>query len=598
MALQTQTYTTGDFAYKSWSNAYVLDLIVTEESADVAANTSLISYTLQLRSGANNRLTGRLGASVTINGSTVASNGSIGIEAAYNYTYTLLSGSTTVTHGSDGTLTLTASGNIWQAVSNSFAPPSMEVSGSMALTQIPRVSSPTVSPSPVAVPGGTLTIKTNRKSDAFTHTLTYAFGNLTGTIATNVGDSYKWDVPWELPSQIPNATTGYGAIACYTYHGNTLIGSDTENFSVYVPQGSVTLPTLNPVLTPVTDAPAAFAGLYIQGKSKVRVEMNASAWYASIKSCSMQVQGLSYSGASTMTSDLLLLSGSCNVSCSITDSRGYSNSASSSITVLEYAKPGVTRCSGLGSIVCCRCNEDGNANINGNRILLKARRKWSDLSGRNKCLLRYRIKAEGGSWSEWTTLLERTTSTNEIQTVLSDELEAKSSYQVQLSAVDDLGEENTVNVPIGTANTPLHLGRGGRNLGLGRYCDYSRTDAIDIGWDMFCDGSISCAGSISDVYIRTVYVSGNGSFAVQTKWAEFANDYAGRQSFFVFGSANGGQMIGTFTAHRTGEVGYYLPNGGSVVSEEANGKLIVNLPQNAWDWFVVMSPEPFWLSQE
>ena len=55
MALQTQTFSTGDYAWHSWSNAYVISLTLTEVSTDVATNTSLVSYLFTISNTSNNR---------------------------------------------------------------------------------------------------------------------------------------------------------------------------------------------------------------------------------------------------------------------------------------------------------------------------------------------------------------------------------------------------------------------------------------------------------------------------------------------------------------------------------------------------------------
>ena len=58
MSLQIKTLTTGDYAWKSWSNGYVIGLTLTEEAVDVAANTSLVSYLFTISNTNNNRFTG------------------------------------------------------------------------------------------------------------------------------------------------------------------------------------------------------------------------------------------------------------------------------------------------------------------------------------------------------------------------------------------------------------------------------------------------------------------------------------------------------------------------------------------------------------
>lgn len=587
MALQTQTFSLGSFEWKNpVSNAYILDLIITEESTDISANTSQISYVLQLRSGANNRFAGYLGASVVLGGTESARDTSIGIDAYYNHTYRLLSGNTTVGHNDDGSLELNVKANIWQAVSNSFAPPSMELTGTMTLTEIPRTSVPTAMPSPVAV-GGSLIIRTNRKSDVFTHSLSYTFGQATAQIAEDVADSFEWTIPEELAAQIPNAATGWGKILCTTFNGADEIGSAETDFVVTIPQNDTTRPGLQPELQPVnTGLPDTFAGMYIQGKSKLQVALNAYAWYSDIVSQSVQVQGLTFSGEDPIQSSLLLQPGTCDVVCKATDGRGYTGNSTAQITVMAYRKPSVTACSGLSNVICCRSDAEGNPNKKGTRILLKARRAWYDLSGNNKCTLRYRLREEGGAWpTQWQTLLAATDTTNEVQTVLADVLSTKLTYQIQLSALDTLGEEGVLTMPIGTANTPLHLGRGGKNIGLGRYCNYDHENAVDVGWDMFLDGHAN------GMYWDVATLSGT-TFTVQSCFATFEDAATAWQTLLLWGSGGGQPVHGTVVVGNDGSTAWD-GTGGVSVAAGSDGKITITIPQAADDQLVLMSTHKF-----
>ena len=77
----------------------------------------------------------------------------------------------------------------------------------LTVTYTEAASVPTVSSSSVNL-GSAVTISTNRLTTSATHTLTYAFGNASGTIATNVGASVSWTPGLALAAQIPNATSG------------------------------------------------------------------------------------------------------------------------------------------------------------------------------------------------------------------------------------------------------------------------------------------------------------------------------------------------------------------------------------------------------
>lgn len=74
----------------------------------------------------------------------------------------------------------------------------------LTVTYTEGVSVPTVSSSSVNL-GSAVTISTNRLTDSATHTLTYAFGSATGTIATNVGASVSWTpgLHWRHRSPTP-----------------------------------------------------------------------------------------------------------------------------------------------------------------------------------------------------------------------------------------------------------------------------------------------------------------------------------------------------------------------------------------------------------
>lgn len=102
-------------------------------------------------------------------------------------------------------------------------------SATINITYEEGVSSPSTSTSSLYM-GNSLTIYTNRRSTASTHTISYTFGKSSGVIGSNVADSVAWTPPVSLAAQIPNATNGQCLIKCDTYYGGALTGSR----SVYV----------------------------------------------------------------------------------------------------------------------------------------------------------------------------------------------------------------------------------------------------------------------------------------------------------------------------------------------------------------------------
>lgn len=132
-----------------------------------------------------------------------------------------------IPHNDDGNKTVHIKVEMYNSNYGSYTPGYCVAEGDFLLSSIPRASTPTVSDGNI---GYSTTIKTNRKSTAFTHTLLYAFGSLSGTIATGVGDSHPWTIPTSFYTQIPNSPSGTGTITCITYNGSTEIGRKTCSF--------------------------------------------------------------------------------------------------------------------------------------------------------------------------------------------------------------------------------------------------------------------------------------------------------------------------------------------------------------------------------
>lgn len=287
MALQTKTYSTGSFEHGGDSNGYILDLILTEESTDAATNTSLVSYQLQLRSGSSNRFDWELTSVLSLNSTQVAANK----EAKYldyNATWVLLSGSTTVSHGADGALNMTYSATVtpWNN-GNQYTPPTLTVSGSMALTNIPRAS--TIAATSAYI-GDATTITVDKKSTQFYHSIHYQFGTLSGYLASTTGAVSEEDfrlggttivfpIPSSFYAQIPNSPSGVCTLTCKTYSGNTQIGNaETATFTVTANPARCS-PVVSATAKDTNAATLALTGnekTFVSGKSNVQCSISAS----------------------------------------------------------------------------------------------------------------------------------------------------------------------------------------------------------------------------------------------------------------------------------------------------------------------------------
>ena len=147
--------------------------------------------------------------------------------------------------------------------------------------------------------GSASTISISRASSSFTHTLTYAFGNATGTIVSKTtSTSVSWTPPLTLAQQIPSSTSGKITITCTTYSGNTSVGSKSITVTLKVPD------SVKPTMTSLTatrvdgNVPSAW-GIYVQGKSKATLKINGAAGTQGSTISSYSISGGGFSSTSS-----------------------------------------------------------------------------------------------------------------------------------------------------------------------------------------------------------------------------------------------------------------------------------------------------------
>ncbi|MFF1876127.1 DUF859 family phage minor structural protein, partial [Kitasatospora herbaricolor] len=311
---------------------------------------------------------------------------------------TIRTGSTVVPHNSDGTKTITVVGSIGDTGSSAIGGPGGTGNRSFTQSTIARASKATVSPNPVNA-GDVLTILTHRASTAFLHTLTYTFGNASGTIATNAQD-VDWTVPYSLLQQIPNAVSGSGTITTKTYQGSTLIGTTTTPFTVKA--GAEVVPTVSAIsCSEATAGIAAAVGGYVQKVSKLALAVTSAAgvYGSTITGYKLQVDGQTINSQSGTTA-VIQSAGTLTITATVTDSRGRTGTGSATITVLPYTPPAID---GSGTSLV-RALSDGTPNDQGTyiRINLKASVKSLKPSTTEKNNLKYRISTRAHGTSTYT----------------------------------------------------------------------------------------------------------------------------------------------------------------------------------------------------
>lgn len=215
--------------------------------------------------------------------------------------------------------------------------PNGTISKTVELPTIARKSSVTCADGNI---GSATTININRASSSFTHTLTYSFQGLTGTIATKTKNtSISWTIPTSFYAKIPNTNSSKGTITCQTYSGDTLIGTSTCTFNTFVinsnPSISATIEDTNTSAIQATGDKNKLIRYISNAKVVITATPKNSATISSVK----VVNGSQTKTTATSTINAVD-GGTFNLSC--IDSRGLSASATVTKTLVEYIKPVIT----------------------------------------------------------------------------------------------------------------------------------------------------------------------------------------------------------------------------------------------------------------
>ena len=530
-----------------------------------------------------------------------------GAETEYSVSYTLPKNSTktivdttlTITHKDDGTGTVRV--RTW--MDTSISAKVIELSKSLSLTTVPRASS--IYAVSNRYLGEYCAVRWTPHSTSFRYKLKFSMGSwqhTTEAIHPNQTSSFlytDYPIPLDAAGQIPNDPTGTMTVTLYTYsdsNASVQVGSAfSEQFTVTVPDNIKTKPyTTSMTLAPVSSLEGEFAGLYIQGLSKVKVTSTEKGQFgATITEKSIVVEGKSYGSDNNYTSDYLSGYGTVYVRLTLRDSRGFSNTATLPITVVPYSKPSVVKRTVDTGIVCARCDVNGSLSDSGTYLRIRARRSFSlcmvDGVQKNFCGLRFRYKAVAdSSYSSWQDLLLSTNSTTEEvdRILLGGALLATTSYVVQIEAVDSLSNSTSVTFDIPTEEIYLHKAGEIGSLGIGEYVEDANTISIAKG------KSIRMKSNLNGVRMSTKTVSGTADLNIKTKYADFTGTGNERQTFFVFGEANGTMVYGVARASNNGTT-LWSGTTGVTLSTKSGGILTVTLPRVAYDLFTIISGGDF-----
>ena len=331
-------------------------------------------------------------------------------------------------------------------------------------------SVPTVSASAVDM-GTSVTISTNRQNTGSTHTLTYTFGDATGTIATGVTETQAWTPPLSLAAQVPSATNGVCTITCETFYNGDPVGRKTCALTLNVPSSVV--PTITGVTHEegVSSVASKNIGAYVQNKSRPAVTISATgAQGSTISSYRTVLDGITYTAQSFTASKALTSYGNITMTVTVYDTRGRTASRSYTLTALKYSEPAIT------GFTAERCSEDGTeAKGDGTRVRITASASVSPLDNKNTIAAKvYRKLHSDSAYSQDMSL----TTTGYSLSVTDQRLEGTyatgNTYDLKLSVTDLFGTRDLV-ISVGTKSVIMDFRSSGDGVAFGKMSETANT---------------------------------------------------------------------------------------------------------------------------
>lgn len=338
---------------------------------------------------------------------------------------------------------------------------------------------PTLSEATVEM-GKSVTINTPAVNSAYRHTLRYAFGKATSTIAENVASSKSWTPPVSLASRIPDAASGIGTIYCDTYSGSTLLGTKSVSITLTIPSSVV--PSAGKLTAAVTEDTSG-TGQFVRGMGKAAVSLSGAAgvYGSTIKSYSVSGGGWS-SNESTLTTGILQAAGEITFTAVVTDSRGRTAQTTCTIEVIAYDKPGIS------SLSVYRCDSTGAKKNAGTYAAIEIKASYSAITGNTVTLkAAYKLTSDASYGSD-------TVLTNSGKTVIGGALSASHTYDVRITVADKFNTA-TVTASLRTKNVIWSVLPKGLGFAIGKVAELANW--LDIAWHTRIRGNLQVDGIIS-----------------------------------------------------------------------------------------------------
>ena len=317
------------------------------------------------------------------------------------------------------------------------------------------------------------------------HVVDWRFGTKVKSTTTAVGaSSTSYTIPLSWLTVIPNATSGTATVSVTTYaSGGLELGTDTYSFTITAPSSAV--PTLSLAAARINNSVPSSWGIYVQGQSGVTITATAAGYQGStISSYTISGGATGTQSSNVFTISTIYSSGTITYTVKVTDSRGRTATASTSISVVAYSAPAFSATDAF------RCIANGTASDTGTYISAKATGTFSSVSSKNSMTLKVQYAlSTSGAYSTAVTLTNGTASV-----IGNGSIDINYSFKVKFTLSDQFNTiEKVLNV--GTAAFTVFFRQGGNGVAIGKVSERANAVEINPDWDIY-HGSTKLNGTV------------------------------------------------------------------------------------------------------
>ena len=317
------------------------------------------------------------------------------------------------------------------------------------------------------------------------HVVDWRFGTKVKSTTTAVGaSSTSYTIPLSWLTVIPSATSGTATVSVTTYaSGGLELGTDTYSFTITAPSSAV--PTLSLAAARINNSVPSSWGIYVQGQSGVTITATAAGYQGStISSYTISGGTTGTQSSNVFTISTIYSSGTITYTVKVTDSRGRTATASTSISVVAYTAPAFSATDAF------RCIANGTASDTGTYISAKATGTFSSVSNKNSMTLKVQYAlSTSGAYSTAVTLTNGTASI-----IGNGSIDINYSFKVKFTLSDQFNTiEKVLNV--GTAAFTVFFRQGGNGVAIGKVSERANAVEINPDWDIY-HGSTKLNGTV------------------------------------------------------------------------------------------------------